>query len=97
MGYRIVYGKDVPVPQMVKGGGKRLRAMIAIGMLVFSFLVRAYWPEGCQKLCLMVMPEGASETQAAAEFLLRDLKAGVPVSDALTAFCRQILDYDDAY
>lgn len=77
------------------GSGFRLRLLISIALLVFSMLVRLYWPEGCMKMRMAIAPEAVSETQEAAEMLLKDLKDGTPFSKALTTFCMQIIDSDE--
>ena len=47
------------------------------------------------KMRMAIAPEDVSETQEAAEMLLKDLKDGTPFSKALTTFCMQIIDSDE--
>lgn len=97
VGYRIVYGPEISAQKRKIGTGFRLRTLIAAALLVFSLLVRLYWPEGCQKLRSAVMPEAVSGTQAAAEILMKDLKDGTPFTEALTSFCMKIIERDETY
>lgn len=97
VGYRIVYGPEISSELKKKGAGVRLRSLIAAALLVFSLLVRLYWPEGCRKLRMAVMPEAVSETQAAAEMLIKDLKEGNSFAEALTAFCIKIIGTDEIH
>lgn len=91
MAYRIDYG-----PAPVRGRGRsgrllRVQAMTAAFLLLFILCVRQYWPEGIAKLRETLLP-GQGAGQAAFQEFVSELRDGEPVYDALTAFCRQILE-----
>ena len=94
MGYRIVYGPEITCPVRKNGIGLRLRSMIASAMLVFSMLVRCFWPEGCEKLGQAVLPEAASEVQIAMESMILELSRGSRFEDAFAAFCSEVMSSD---
>lgn len=96
MGYRIVYGPEISSSSSKKGTGLRLRSLVASALLAFSLLVRCFWPEGCEKLRLTVLPEAATQVQIAAEAMVDDLRKGKAMSEALTAFCIEVIHSDEA-
>ena len=88
MGYRVIYGEDPFEKPKVKGG--RLGLMTAGCFLAFVVGVRCFWPAGAERLGRMFLPgEG---TVAALEQMAEDLQAGEPLGDAVTAFCRQVVE-----
>lgn len=86
MGYRIVYGEDpfkeLPVRK------SRLRLMTAGFALAFVVLVRCCWPQGADLLRQALIPRES----AAFQQLTEEIRAGEPVGDAVTAFCRSIVE-----
>ena len=96
MGYRIVYGPEISCTKRKKGTNFRFRCFIASGFLAFAVLVRCFWPEGCEKLRMTVLPEAATEVQLAVETMVTDLSQGSTLEDALTAFCRDVMHLDEA-
>lgn len=85
MGYRIVYGeKAVENPQPKS----RLRIMTAGFALALVVLVRLFWPAGTAALQEVLLPgEHAAFVQ-----LREDIRAGEPIGDAVTVFCRSIVE-----
>ena len=89
MGYRVIYGEDpFEKPRIRKG---RLAAMTAACLLAFSMGVQCIWPEGAESLKQMVMPKETATTAAFAQ-MTADLWAGEPLGDAVTAFCRSVVE-----
>ena len=86
MGYRIVYGEDPFVER--KERKSHLRAMTAAFLLAFVVLVRCCWPQGAALLRQTLLP-GDDE---AFRQMTADIQAGEPVGDAVTAFCRSIVE-----
>lgn len=92
MGYKIIYGDEPRHPCGIKWGSVRLRSLIAICLLVFSLSVRLLWHDGAEILCQLLLPgEQAIAEQAFLE-LVSDLRAGDGAKEALTVFCRTILN-----
>lgn len=86
MGYRIVYGED---PFYKKPESHfRLRLMTAAFALVFVLLVRCCWPQGTRLLRKALLP-GTQE--AAFSRMAQEIRAGEPVGEAVTAFCRSVV------
>lgn len=92
MAYRVIYG---PMPK-VSGRGScdsfRLRALTAACLLVFSMGVRQFWPEGRDRLRQVLLPGEETLTEAAFQDMMGDIRAGETLGDALTAFCREIVE-----
>lgn len=86
MGYRIVYGED-PFPKPPQHRS-RLRLLTAAFALAFVVLVRLFWPEGTAILQRTLLPG----EEAAFVQLTEDIRAGEPVGDAVTAFCRSVVE-----
>lgn len=95
MAYRIEYGPPFQPPQK-KRSTTRLRIMTAACLLLFVLLVRQAWPEGTEKLRQFLLPGEPTVTQEAFYSMIEGIQDGVPMGDALTAFCQQIVDYEKA-
>lgn len=94
MSYRIVYGPD-PVPaQKATHSPIRLRMLTAVFLLLFALLVRQWWPQGHQLLSGALLPDGKSPTQNALTAMVAEIGNGEPVLEALSGFCRQIIDHE---
>ena len=90
MGYRIIYGPDVPL-QKTEHGTVRIRIMVAICFAAFVCLVRLLWPEGREILASHLLPGEATLAQAAFLELLGNLHNGTGMVESLTVFCLEIL------
>ena len=89
MAYRVVYG---PMPEVPKRRGTlRVRTLTAVCLLLFCFGVRLAWPEGQALLRRIVLPGEMTVTQVAFGDMLEHLKQGYTLGDAVTVFCRQVV------
>ena len=86
MGYRIVYGED-PFVQRPRRKGS-LRLMTAGFALAFVVLVRCFWPQGADLLRQSLLPG----EQEALRQMKEEIQAGEPIGEAVTAFCRSIVE-----
>lgn len=89
--YRIEYGPPVRRKEAQPKNALRLRGMIAAFLMAFLLLTRLLWPAGTDKLRQMLLP-GGNNTQEAIQEMMEQLREGERVGDAVTAFCRQILE-----
>lgn len=89
MGYRIVYGKDPVCRTAVETG--RLRVMTAAAMLLFVVLVRCAWPEGREILQEVLIPE--DRMVAAFSDMVAQVDNGNGIGEAVTAFCRTVVEH----
>lgn len=89
--YRIDYGSGMQYRRAERGGVLRLQTMTAAWLLVFTLVVSRVWPEGTQRLRQYLLP-GGQPVQTAFQAMTEQLRSGVPVEDALTAFCIQIIE-----
>ena len=74
----------------IKSGVEKshLRVLTAGFLLAFVLLVRLCWPQGTALLRQTLLP---GEDPAFLQ-LQSDIQAGEPLGDAVTAFCRQIVE-----
>lgn len=93
MGYRVEYGphrkKDAPR----RWSHLKIQILTTVFLLIFAFGVREIWPEGDAKLKELLLPGQPSVTESAFENLVADLKEGDSLGDAVTAFCREIIEH----
>lgn len=92
MGYRIEYGELTPAPRRTSPGSRRFALLLTAFFLTFLILTQLFWPAGAEKIRQFCLPGDADVTARAASALIEDLKGGMAVSDAVTAFCEEILD-----
>ena len=57
MSYRIEYGTPIPPQYVEKANPARLRIMTAAFLILFSLLVRQYFPDGTEKLRQVLLPQ----------------------------------------
>ena len=93
MSYRVVYG---PMPREKSGrkGIFRLQMMTAVCLLMLSLGIRTAWPEGREVLRHYLIPGTETVTQEAFGDMIEGLQAGQSVREAVTAFCRQIVQHE---
>ena len=93
MGYRIAYesfGEEKKFPTYW-----RRKSAIAAGLLVIVLVVGAVSVKytGLRWVQDYLLPGDPAVTAAALENFAQDLKEGESVKDAITAFCREIMDH----
>mgnify|MGYP003300663262 CR=1 FL=1 len=91
MAYRIVYGPKIPPKYRKKTDSSRLRIFPAICLLLFSLLVKQYYPAGAEKLQQFLLPGDPTHTQQALSSMMSQLQSGEAAAEAFTVFCREIL------
>ena len=84
MGYRIVYGPELPVRK-----SSRLGLWTAVFLLVFVTAVRLVWPMGTEYLREVLKP-GEETVQAFAQ-MVKKVENGQGMGEAVTAFCRTVV------
>ena len=92
MGYQIRYDAGKAVKTGLKERKRSAVGMVAAALVAVCLLVRLFWPAGADKLRQAVMPGDPEITGRAASEMVSQIHEGVPVGDAVQAFCRQILD-----
>lgn len=93
MGYRIAYesfGEERKCPAY-----RRRKSAIAAGLLIILLVLGSVSVKhtGLRWVQDYLLPGDPAVTAAALENFAQDLKEGESVKDAITAFCRQIMDY----
>jgi hypothetical protein len=92
MGYRIVYGADIPVMDANQKDRTGLRVMTAAFFLIFVLLVRAAWPAGAGILRQKLMPGNETVAEMAFSEMVNDLHQGIPMGEAVKDFCRYVVE-----
>lgn len=95
MPYRIEYGPAIPPQYVRKRSYLRLKTLTALFFLLFSLLVRQYFPAGVQHLKDLLLPDSSVVTQKALDTMMGDLRNGAPLGDAFATFCTYIIDHDE--
>lgn len=91
MGYRVDY---VPVDRVFRGKKERMLrvpALSALFFLIFVLLVRLFWAQGTETLRAVLLPGDWQATGQALEALADRLGMGEPFGDAVSVFCREII------
>ena len=94
MSYRIEYGSSIPAQYVKKKTYMRLQIMTAVWLLLFTLLVRGFFPAGTEQLKRILLPDAHSVTQTALNDLTEKLRNGQPLHDAFTSFCIYIVEHD---
>lgn len=89
MGYRVEYEPVRKVRNMEKRIC-RVSALTALFLLLFFFLVFAYWPRGAQLITEAIIPGGTDGLAAALEAFADQLRQGEMLSKAFAAFCQSV-------
>lgn len=97
MAYRVEYGPAIPTKYQKKPVSHRIRSMTAAFLLGFVFLVSQFFPAGTAVLRHYILPAAPTVTEAALRDLMSDIREGVSLNDAFTAFCVQIISHDKAF
>lgn len=92
MGYRITYasfGEENKMP-----ANKRRNSVIAAGILVAALILGAFAVKhtGLRWVQEYLLPGDPAVTAAALEGFAQDLKEGESIKDAITTFCREIME-----
>ena len=96
MSYRIEYGPDLPTRYRNIRRNTRLKVMTALWLLVFSLLVRSFFPAGTEELRRVLLADADSVVQNAYSLFLGEVRSGQSVGDAFTVFCRYVIDHEEA-
>lgn len=97
MGYRIEYDSfQREKPKTGMNGKRRLLVTVFFGAL-FLTAVNSFSPEGAEILDRLFQPDRWLLTRSALESMVSRLQCGEPLTDAVTAFCRELVQYGMAY
>lgn len=87
MGYRITYGTVLQKVELSSPGKKQIKIgyVVAVSALILTLVL------GC-KYWQFLLPGDSQVTERALHELAENLREGEQFSDAVTAFCREILE-----
>lgn len=72
-----------------------LRNQCAAALVLCALLLSMefWWPSGVQTARKWLICQEVGPLEAAAQVFVQEVVQGTPVSDAVTAFCEEVLDY----
>ena len=88
MSYRITYGKRIIKDHILINERKHRKSAYVI-ILTLLLLSAVYFKD---KIYKFILPGNPQVTEKALHELVTDIQEGEPVGDAVTAFCRLIID-----
>lgn len=91
MSYRIAYQSI----EKLRGAEKRRRSvgtLLGMGVVLGMLALSLGWPWCFARLRQWCLPGDPDTTVAALSRLQEDLRQGQPLTEALTAFCQQVMD-----
>lgn len=89
MGYRIEYDAGSSAFEIRQEKPTRLGWLGLLAVAVVTALL--LWPAGAEKARELLIPGDDAVTVQALEGMAEDLKAGASFSDAVSAFCREVI------
>lgn len=90
MAYSIGYGNQ-PKPKYIQKKSNILM-LTCLFFIFFLLMINIFWQDGAQTLRQMLLPF-EENTIAAFEELVTDLSSGTALSDAVTAFCQDVIGH----
>lgn len=94
MSYSIHYGPDVPQSVPIKRSYFGLVGALLV-VVICATAVGWAMPQQAEKFAQALFPWTRSEVNAAFAELREDVREGQPISEAVTTFCREIIDDAD--
>ena len=91
MGYRIEYDSQGGKYEVYRTYPFRFPLLLACALVLFLLLTFQFWPEGREVLRSAMIPGEDAATVQALQNMTQDLKAGASMSDALEAFCVEVI------
>ena len=91
MAYRIVYCEDPVKTGKERFRTGRFRLMTAVCFVLFLLSVKLLLDDGLVHIRQVLFPGSVDTTLQALEQLVAQIQAGTKLSDAVTAFCREII------
>lgn len=91
MGYRIDYDKGTSNFEIRKETPWRFPVLVTVCFGLFILLSSFLWPEGMEFIREIAIPGDNAVTVRAFEQLTNDLRSGASMTDAVTAFCREVI------
>ena len=97
MGYRVVYEDAYCPDNQERPNFVRTLILAAVFAVILLAGIKRYWPEGTEVLMAIRSRGPWTYGRNALETLADALRDGTPLSEAVTAFCRSIVNYGIEY
>lgn len=92
MGYVIQYNPENNKKFPVKALGKRRRKWLT-ALILTAIILGMMRTELGSWIKMWLLPGDAVQTEASLSAFVENIRAGEPLSDAVTTFCREIIDH----
>ena len=92
MGYKIQYGKERTYKNVKDRSGKANKKLLYALCVIFGVLIMSFAIWKHESTSNFFIPGDAQITSTAVKHLTDALEDGAPIGDAVTAFCREIID-----
>lgn len=89
MSYKILYEGKTPVTKLYqrKNSSGVVACMILLGLAAAKF----FYPEFDKIVHQLIFPGSGADTLVFLELAIADIRQGIPVGDALYAFCSEVI------
>ena len=94
MSYKIFYGEKSKSARKERRSGIHV-PIAAVFILLAAMLARMIYPAETKQITEALFPLTNADTQTALEVFAQNIKEGESFSDAVTAFCLEIIDEAD--
>lgn len=91
MSYRISYGPKTP-KRYYRPKLRKMPLILSAAVLCSMFIINICFPAQTQAIKHKLLPWTTPESKAAISTMLNDIQEGASYEDAITAFCREILN-----
>ena len=91
MGYRIVYDRELEKHKQNRFRRGQVGLLTAAFFVMFILSVKLFWEEGTDMLWDILLPGNEDITRSAMDQMVAQLRSGVGLKEAVTAFCREII------
>ncbi len=92
MAYSIQYGAGEIRKEEIKPAGFPYSRQLLTGAAIFLLLMGIFSFIGVDNIKTFLLPGDPAVTEAAFVGMVEDIRAGERLSDAVTAFCQEIMD-----
>lgn len=94
MGYRIVYNPETESKYPMMKQKPNMRKWPVLVLAASVLLITLVKPELREKAAEWILPGDPEVTKAAFNLMLDEIRSGDEISDAVTAFCKEIMGHE---
>lgn len=92
MAYSIRYGSYQYGREKKKKSARGLLAMTAAFLIILALGINVFWLDGARLLRELILPFSDEQTVEAFREMVQQVGDGTRLTDAVTAFCREVIE-----